>query len=224
MSCNNDTMTLSNRSLWTLEQLAALAGRALAVDYPGPPNGRAREFPDLRTIRYYTTLGLLARPAAFRGRTALYGPLHLMQLVAIKRLQAQGRSLAEIQLQLVGLPEAALRELARLPADLEEAPSPDPDEEEETGESRDRSAFWGAPPAPAAPAPSDAQAVGVVPRQMIGVPLADGVTLLVEASRPLEGPDLEAVHKSARPLLDLLQARRLLGTNPGRPITQGEAS
>jgi DNA-binding transcriptional MerR regulator len=215
-------MTLSNETFWTLEELAAQAGRALAVDYPGPPNGRAREFPDLRTIRYYTTLGLLARPAAFQGRTALYGPLHLMQLVAIKRLQAQGRSLAEIQLQLVGLPEPALREIARLPAELQGEPASASDAAERTDERGDRSAFWSTPPAPAVP--FDTQSAGVMPRQLTGVPLAEGVTLLVEASRPLESTDLEAVRKSAQPLLDLLQARRLLGTNPGPPITQGEAS
>jgi DNA-binding transcriptional MerR regulator len=32
-----------------------------------------------------------------RGRTALYGPKHVAQVVAIKRLQAMGRSLSEIQ-------------------------------------------------------------------------------------------------------------------------------
>ena len=69
--------------------------------------------PDLRTIRYYTTLGLLDRPAAMRGRTALYGPRHLLQLVAIKRLQARGLSLAAVQERVVGLSDAALRRLAR---------------------------------------------------------------------------------------------------------------
>jgi DNA-binding transcriptional MerR regulator len=66
-------------------------------ELPPPKNGQVRAVPDERTIRYYATLGLLDRPLAMRGRTALYGPRHLAQVVAIKRLQSAGRSLAEIQ-------------------------------------------------------------------------------------------------------------------------------
>ncbi len=79
----------------------------LAVDYAGQANGRVREVPDQRTIRYYTTLGLIDRPAEMRGRTALYGVRHLLQLVAIKRLQTHGLSLAEIQTRVVGRTDAA---------------------------------------------------------------------------------------------------------------------
>src|SRR5215470_5196198 len=100
--------------LWTLDELCAQVALALAVDYAGAGNGRVRDVPDRRTIRYYTTLGLIDRPAAMRGRTALYGRRHLLQLVAIKRLQAAGRSLAEIQQQLLGLSTAQLSQLARL--------------------------------------------------------------------------------------------------------------
>ena len=35
--------------------------------YDGPPNGRVRDVPDRRTIRYYTTIGLLDRPAEVSG-------------------------------------------------------------------------------------------------------------------------------------------------------------
>ena len=75
------------------------------------PSGRVRDVPDLRTIRYYTTLGLLDRPAAMRGRTALYGSRHLLQLAAIKRLQARGLSLAAVQERVVGISDASLRRL-----------------------------------------------------------------------------------------------------------------
>ena len=63
---------------------------------PTPANGQIRAVPDERNIRYYTTLGLLDRPLAMRGRTALYGVRHVAQVVAIKRLQAAGKSLAQI--------------------------------------------------------------------------------------------------------------------------------
>lgn len=81
---------------WTLTDLVKQATTLIAA-LPAPKNGQVRAVPDERTIRYYATLGLLDRPVAMRGRTALYGLRHLAQVVAIKRLQTAGRSLAEIQ-------------------------------------------------------------------------------------------------------------------------------
>src|SRR5881392_2255064 len=100
-------------ALWTIDELGTRAALALSVDYAGPPNGRVREVPDRRTIRYYTTLGLLDRPAEMRGRTALYGRRHLLQLVAIKRLQARGLSLAEVQVELAAASDERLERIAR---------------------------------------------------------------------------------------------------------------
>src|SRR6476659_7762958 len=99
-------------ALLTLDELTALVALALSVDYEGAPNGRVRDVPDRRTIRDYTTLGLLDRPAVMRGRTALYGRRHLLQIVAIKRLQTRGLALAAIQQQLVGASPALLEKLA----------------------------------------------------------------------------------------------------------------
>src|SRR4029453_4373419 len=87
---------------WTLDELAERVDTALAVDYPGPPSGRVRAVPDRRAIRWSTTIGLIDRPVAHRGRTALYGPRHLLQLVAVKRLQARGLPLVDIQRELAG--------------------------------------------------------------------------------------------------------------------------
>ena len=108
---------------WTIDQLSAEVADALVIDYPGPPSGRVREVPDRRTIRWYTTIGLLDRPAAMRGRTALYGRRHLLQLVAIKRLQANGYSLAAVQEELYGATDTTLTRIAQLPEPADE-PSP----------------------------------------------------------------------------------------------------
>lgn len=94
---------------WTIGELALAVQQALATTaYPGQTSARVREIPDRRTIRYYTTIGLLDKPAEMRGRTAYYGRRHLLQLVAIKRLQAQGKSLVEIQAELTGATDSAL--------------------------------------------------------------------------------------------------------------------
>ena len=104
---------------WTIEQLAPLVERALDLSgYDGQHSGRVRGLPNLRTIRYYTTLGLLDPPAEMRGRKAYYGRRHLVQLVAVKRLQSRGLSLAQVQQALAGIDDLALAELASLPADF----------------------------------------------------------------------------------------------------------
>jgi DNA-binding transcriptional MerR regulator len=111
----NTVMKHGERGLWTIEELFARVVEALSMGYEGVPSSRVRDVPDLRTIRYYTTLGLLDRPAATRGRTALYGSRHLLQLVAIKHLQAQGLSLAAVRERVLGLSDAALRRIVGPP-------------------------------------------------------------------------------------------------------------
>jgi hypothetical protein len=50
-------------TLWSIDELRAEVARALSVGYAGAASGRVRDVPDLRTIRYYTTLCLIDRPA-----------------------------------------------------------------------------------------------------------------------------------------------------------------
>src|SRR3569832_2892651 len=104
--------------VWTMDELVERVRRALAAEYSGAPNGRVRDVPDRRASRWYTTTGLVDRPAGMRGLTALYGPRHLLQLVALKRRQAQGHSLAAIQAEQAGAPDEALAAVAREPPEL----------------------------------------------------------------------------------------------------------
>ena len=61
-------MKNGDETLWTIDELGErVAGALGGPGYEGVPSGRVRDVPDLRTIRYYTTLGLLDRPAAMRG-------------------------------------------------------------------------------------------------------------------------------------------------------------
>lgn len=190
--------------MWTLDELVERV-RAALVEYPGAPNGRVRDVPDRRAVRWYATTGLVDRPAAMRGRVALYGPRHLLQLVAVKRRQAEGRSLAEIQAELAGATDATLAGIARVPDDLltvaEEPPTVT------------RPRFWADPPAPPAPVDIDDDSVddsvdGAGPGTLTGVPLGAGAVLLLPVSpRPA---DLPAINAAAQPLLDLLADRGLL--------------
>jgi hypothetical protein len=96
---------------WTLPELVAEVATRIAA-LPAPKNGQVRAVPDERTVRYYGTLGLLDRPSAMRGRTALYGTKHVAQVVAIKRLQTMGRSLSEIQQVWSTLDDATLTRMS----------------------------------------------------------------------------------------------------------------
>jgi DNA-binding transcriptional MerR regulator len=77
-------------------------------------NGRVRDVPNERLVRWYVTVGLVDPPLSRRGRVARYGRRHLLQLVAVKRRQAEGRSLAEIQAELAGATDEALAAVARV--------------------------------------------------------------------------------------------------------------
>ena len=98
----------------SLAELAAVLGAALGAGYDGVRSGRVRNLPDARTIRWYQTLGIVDRPAAFHGRTALYARRHVLQLAAIKKLQAAGFSLADVQRGLAGKTDAELARAAGL--------------------------------------------------------------------------------------------------------------
>jgi MerR HTH family regulatory protein len=98
-------------SNWTLDELIAEAAAVLGG--VAQDSNRVRDVPDQRTVRYYTTLGLVDGPGEFRGKLGLYGERQLLQLVAIKRLQAQGDSLAAIQARLLGISIPRLRAIAQ---------------------------------------------------------------------------------------------------------------
>ena len=78
-------------------------------------DGRVAPVPDARTVRYYTTLGLVDRPRIV-DREARYGPRHVLQLASVKRLQAEGARLADVQRRLYGRSDAELRALLSMPA------------------------------------------------------------------------------------------------------------
>src|SRR5256885_15960856 len=85
-------------------QLAELGLLGAAAD------ARVSAAPDARTVRYYTTLGLLDRPR-IENRQARYGERHVLQLLAIKALQAFDLPLAGIQQRLYARSDAELAQL-----------------------------------------------------------------------------------------------------------------
>ncbi|MEU4390256.1 MerR family transcriptional regulator [Kribbella sp. NPDC023855] len=197
--------------LWTLGELAERVEAALA-DSPGPVNGRVRAVPDQRAIRWYTTTGLIDRPAQMRGRTALYSRRHLLQLVAIKRRQSQGHALAEIQAELTGAPDEALEPIAALPPEPAANHPSEPPSAPADAAAPERTRFWTDRPAGAdvAGEPVDTRRAST-PSTHLGfvVRVGDGVRVVVDG---VDGGvvDVERLVGAAEPLVAELVRQRLL--------------
>ncbi len=212
---------------WTINELVEEASRRIRA-LPAPKNGQVRAVPDDRTIRYYATIGLVDRPAAMRGRTALYGRKHVAQIVAIKRLQTTGKSLAEIQALWPTLDDATLSRMSgiELPAAASRAPAP-------AKARATRQDFWkrdvataeaepvpALPPVMAAPSAADhaAQAPTVRAEAVVGEPpvelrieLAPHISLSIAMSDDvaISRADVAAIRAAAAPLIAELARRRL---------------
>jgi hypothetical protein len=150
-----------------------------------------------------------------QGRTAQYGARHLHQIVAVKRRQAQGRSLAEIQAELAGATDDTLRRVAAVPDELGAEPPPPREHPARPGRRR----FWADPPAAADPAASTSGADSVT--SLAAVSLPGGALLLLPAqpgqSRRPDEDDIHAIHAAVGPLLELLAERGLLSLDERSP-------
>jgi DNA-binding transcriptional MerR regulator len=135
--------------------------------------------PTPRLLRYYTTLGILDRAARFQGRVALYTGKHLLQVLAIKRLQLAGNKLEDIQKMMLGLNEETLAQMLGL-----ELPLPEPLQCQivDTPAAR-RQDFWHELPTRPNPQPI---LVPVQQRQVTSVEPLPGLQVLVD---PLQLPE-----------------------------------
>jgi len=204
-----------SNDVFPIDELVRRVGRALVQAGVRQTNGQVSEAPTERTLRYYRTRGLLDPPAGHRGRIALYASRHVLQVLAIKRLQAAEVPLHEIQQRLVGRADAELAAIAGIPPAAAERPSEERSErthlldrgsaEAPARASRDAN-FWA--DRPAAPAPGDI-AARARPR-IAGLQLPAGVRLTFPAIRELTEADLSALIAAAGEVLACLQERHLV--------------
>jgi DNA-binding transcriptional MerR regulator len=98
-----------------VSELAAAAGDAMSeiAEVDRRMKSGATEIPSERTIRFYLEKGLLPKPAKRFGQTLVFGRVHLLQLLVIKKLQSDGVPLSAIPdvLKRKGKTEAQLEEL-----------------------------------------------------------------------------------------------------------------
>lgn len=133
-------------ALNTLPELVAAIAAAMA-GWPDPDNGQVRATPDERTLRWYGTIGLMDRPLSWRGRTALYGERHRLQVLAVKRLQLAGWAIAAIQERLIAADDGDLAAVA-----AGEAGAPRSEPPPEPTAPRRNAPFWATPAEPVIPA------------------------------------------------------------------------
>lgn len=120
--------------LWVVDRIAKLKARKdLTLDEVVDESGAVlretalrqtryavSERPDMRTVRYYTTRGLLPKPLSYDGGRARYGYGHLVRLLAIKKMQSEHMTLEQIARAMDGKSMDALEVLAGLRAPVED--------------------------------------------------------------------------------------------------------
>jgi DNA-binding transcriptional MerR regulator len=73
--------------------------------------GTVTSVPDERTIRYYMAEGLIQTPGEKQGTASLFGYLNLLQLLTVKKLQAEHLPIRKIRELVSGKTEAELEML-----------------------------------------------------------------------------------------------------------------
>ena len=94
---------------WTILELAEAVNAWCRDRRLEPANGQTASELSARTLHYYRSSGLLDAPESGAGRG--YGRRHLLQLKAIRVLQAQGLPLSRIQQLLFGRSDAELKQI-----------------------------------------------------------------------------------------------------------------
>jgi len=95
-------------------QLADTAARFIGEFVPRQERGSVSEVPDERMVRYYSGEGLISPPEGKQGLSAVYGYGHLLQLLVIKRLQAEHLPIRKIKELVESKSERELEQLLGL--------------------------------------------------------------------------------------------------------------
>jgi DNA-binding transcriptional MerR regulator len=95
---------------WTIDELAEAVNVWCRERALQPANGQSASELSARTLHYYRSAGLLDAPGSGAGRG--YGRRHLLQLKAIRILQAHGLPLSRIQQLLFARSDEELEQVA----------------------------------------------------------------------------------------------------------------
>jgi DNA-binding transcriptional MerR regulator len=97
-------------------ELANQAAGILAEIGTTQDRGTVSAMPDERTLRYYLAEGLLSPAAEKQGTASVFGYLHLLQLLVVKKLQSEHLPIRKIKELVDGRTERELERLLGLDA------------------------------------------------------------------------------------------------------------
>jgi DNA-binding transcriptional MerR regulator len=97
-------------------ELANQAARILAEIGTTQDRGTVSEMPDERTLRYYLAEGLLSPATEKQGTASVFGYVHLLQLLVVKKLQSEHLPIRKIKELVNGRTERELERLLGLDA------------------------------------------------------------------------------------------------------------
>lgn len=181
---------------WSLDQVVEHVNRLLPAVLPKDASGRATETVNQRLVRHYATQGLVDEPLKV-GREARYLYRHLLQLLVVRRLLAEGFSAAVVGRVMAGRADAELEGLltGQLNVDLVPAQGSQGDRADFLRQVRMRAGLDAprsrpaAPPAARVSPPSPPTAVRAVPNQPADVdlgPFRESVWTRVEIAPGLD--------------------------------------
>src|ERR1041385_226960 len=104
----NIVLKEAGRKYVGLPEFARVGGQILAELQLEQQRGTVTSVPDERTIRYYLAEGLIQTPEEKQGTASVFSYLHLLQLLTVKKLQAEHLPIRKIRELVAGKSEPEL--------------------------------------------------------------------------------------------------------------------
>jgi DNA-binding transcriptional MerR regulator len=107
----NNVLREVGRKYVGLPEFARVGAQMLAELQLEQQRGTVTSVPDERTIRYYLAEGLIQTPEEKQGTASVFSYLHLLQLLTVKKLQAEHLPIRKIRELVAGKSEHELETL-----------------------------------------------------------------------------------------------------------------
>ena len=107
----NNVLKESGKKYVGLPEFARVGGQILAELQLEQHRGTVTSVPDERTIRYYLAEGLIQTPEEKQGTASVFSYLNLLQLLTVKKLQAEHLPIRKIRELVAGKSEQELETL-----------------------------------------------------------------------------------------------------------------
>ena len=104
-------LTERGRKYIGLPEFARVAGQIVSDMQLEQERGTVTNVPDERTIRYYLAEGLIQAPEEKQGTASVFGYLNLLQIITVKKLQAEHLPIRKIRELVAGKSEQELETL-----------------------------------------------------------------------------------------------------------------